>query len=595
VNGRRRIVLAVAVGALGIALLAGAGTAARSAGPVTLTVGLDEDIDTFNPANGALVADYDVWNLQYATVTRKAATDFHTIPGLASSWKSSNHGRTWTYTLRSGLQWSDGVPLTAADVAYTINRARKEQWLNYTAFVANLIATAKDPRTLVVRSTVPDPRLPGLGDTYIVPKHVYEKIAKKDLTKYQARDGVGSGPFTLEKYVKGQYWQMKANPTYWQGKPKIDRIIFKPFTNLDSMVFALKKGDIDVAHNVPAVSFNALGKTKGIVAIQGFQGGFDELALNAGAGFGKPHPALLDLRVRQAIAMAIDKKALISRVYGGLGQPGGAMSPSADPAWTPTIPASQRYDFDLKKANALLDAAGYKDTNGDGIREMPGGGKPLVLRYLGRSVSGYAKPLAQFVTGWLKEIGIGTKVSFLGDSQLTVAVGKGQYEIEAWGWTPFVDPDPQLSYFQCNQVSKDPKDPTNYYNDASWCDKGYDKLYAKQRVELNHAKRLAIVHQMLTRFYRSAAYVVLDYSADLQAYRTDRLTGWLRQPANSGPVIFTNTSPTYFNLRPISTAQASFVPPVSGRIGGVLLLVSLPLFAVLWRERRTRGRMGVPR
>src|SRR5438034_2831547 len=183
-------VLAASIGAVGLALLASAGTAARQA-TVTLTVGNTQDVDTLNPAQGALVIDYEAWNMEYATLTRKAASDFHTIPGLAQSWKSSNGGKTWTYRMRPNLKWSDGVSLTSADVAYTINRARREGWLNYTAFVGNLTAKAPNPRTIVVTSSVPDPRLPGLGDTYIVPKHVYEKISAKNLTKYAAQDGVG--------------------------------------------------------------------------------------------------------------------------------------------------------------------------------------------------------------------------------------------------------------------------------------------------------------------------------------------------------------------------------------------------------------------
>ena len=195
--------LAVTIGAAVLALLAGAGSAAKQA-TVTLTVGNTQDVDTLNPAVGALVIDYEAWNMEYATLTRKAASDFHTIPGLAMSWKGSNGGKTWTYKLRPNLKWSDGVPLTSADVAYTVNRAHKEAWLNYSAFVGNITATAPDPRTVVLKSSVPDPRLPGLGDTYIVPKHIYEKISAKDLTKYPAQDGVGSGPFILDKYVKGQ-------------------------------------------------------------------------------------------------------------------------------------------------------------------------------------------------------------------------------------------------------------------------------------------------------------------------------------------------------------------------------------------------------
>jgi peptide/nickel transport system substrate-binding protein len=558
VDMSRRIVLAASMAAVALVLVAGAGTAANKA-TLTLTVGNTQDVDTLNPAQGALVIDYEVWNMQYATLTRKAAGDFHTIPGLATSWKSSNGGKTWTYKLRPNLRWSDGVPLTSEDVAYTINRARKEAWLNYTAFIGNLTAKAPNPRTVVVTSSEPDPRLPGLGDTYIVPKHLWDKVSAKNLTKYPAQQGVGSGPFTLEKYVKGQYVRMKANPRYWGGKPALDEVVFRYFSNADAMVFALKKGEIDAADAVPAAAFKDLEKTKGIVALQGQQGSFDELALNGYTGkparnakkFSSPNPALKDLRFRQAIAYAIDKKALVSRAYGGIGIPADALSPSASPEWLPKLPASQRYDFDLDKAKKLLDSAGYKDTNGNGIRNLPGGGKDIVLRYLLRSESVYSKPIAQFVTSWLKDIGIGTKTSVYNDSQLTVQIGKGAYDLFVWGWTPFVDPDPELSYFTCSQVAHDASDFTNYYNDSSYCDPVYDKLYAKQRVELNHAKRVRIVHQMLTRFYRSATYDALEYSPELQAYRTDRFAGWLRQPAKIGPVLFTNTSPTYANLRPI--------------------------------------------
>jgi len=553
-----RFVLAASLGAIGIALLAGAGSAAQQA-TVTFTVGDTQDVDTLNPAVGALVVDYDVWNMHYPTLTRKAASDFHTIPGLATSWKGSNGGKTWTYKLRPHLRWSDGVPLTSADIVYTINRARKEGWLNYTAFIGNITASAPNARTVVLKTSVSDPRLPGLGDTFIVPKHIYAKISAKNLTKYPATDGVGAGPYTIDKFVKGQYVRLKANPNYWGGKPKVDQVVLRIFSNGDSMVFALKKGEIDAANDIPAADFKGLESSKGMVAVQGQQGSFDELALNGYNGkpsrntkkFSSPNPALKDLRFRQAIAHAIDKEALVSRAYQGIGIPADAMSPGASPEWRPKIPKSLLYDFDLNEAKKILDSAGYKDTNDNGIRNLPHGGADIVLRYLVDSESSYARPISQFVTSWLKDIGIGTKTSTFNESQLTVQIGKGAYDLFTWGWTPFVDPDPELSYFTCSQVAHDASDFTNYYNDSSYCDPGYDKLYAQQRVELNHAKRVAIVHKMLTRFYRSAVYDVLEYSPELQAYRTDRFTGWIRQPAKIGPVLFTNTSPTYANLKPI--------------------------------------------
>ena len=82
-----------------------------------------------------------------------------------------------------------------------------------------------------------------------------------------------------------------------------------------------------------------------------------------------------------------------------------------------------------------------------------------------------------------------------------------------WGWTPFVDPDPMLSYFTCDQVSSDPDDPSNYYNDANFCDPEYDKLYKQQKAELDPDKRMEIVHEMLTRFYSQAVYLPLYYQA----------------------------------------------------------------------------------
>jgi peptide/nickel transport system substrate-binding protein len=108
-----------------------------------------------------------------------------------------------------------------------------------------------------------------------------------------------------------------------------------------------------------------------------------------------------------------------------------------------------------------------------------------------------------------------------------------------------------LSYFQCSQVSVDASDFSNYYNDTGICDPAYDAMYTQQNTELDPEQRQSIVHDMLTRFYKGAGYIVLATSPDLQAYRTDRFEGWVRQPAEIGPVLFSNSSPSYWNLTPI--------------------------------------------
>src|SRR4051794_3120083 len=568
-------------GAAAIAAIAVTAASGQESGkPLTLTVGLQQDLDSANPTVGVTVAAYEFWNLQYATLTDKASKDFAAIPGLAASWKGSPDKKTWTYKLRPNLKWSDGRPLTSDDVAYTINRARREEWLNYSQTVANVTATTPDPQTVVLKSSVADPKVPVM-DVYILPKHIWSKYDKSAIGKYAAKDGVGSGPYTLDRLQKGQFWTLKANPSYWKGKPRVDRIVFKKFNNGDAMVSALRRGQLDAVQDVPSGAFLRLQKQEGIATIQGQQGSFNELGLNGGAGLKKPHPALLDHRVREAIARAIDKKTIVSRVMRGLAKPADTISPSASPAWMPTLAANQRFDFDLDRAKQILDQAGYKDTNGDGIREMPGGGRPLRLRYAVRQESNIAQPIAEFVSGWLKDIGIATTQKTYSDSQLTEVIGKGDYDLSVWGWTPFVDPDPMLSYFTCAQVSQDPKNPTNYYNDASWCDKTYSAMYKQQNTELDPAKRKAIVQQMLTRFYESATYVPLDYEPDLQAYRTDKYTGWIRQPAETGPVLFNNSSQTYANLKPVAASAASSGGGGGGGGSGAIIAIAVAAVVVV--------------
>jgi peptide/nickel transport system substrate-binding protein len=576
---RRTLAALLVATAAAAAVVVATASGQESGKPLTLSVGLQQDLDSANPTVGVTVAAYELWNLQYATLTDKASKDFAPIPGLAASWTASTDKRTWTYKLRPNLKWSDGRPLTSDDVAYTINRARREEWLNYSQTVANVVATAPDPQTVVLKSAVVDPKLPVM-DVYILPKHIWSKYDKSAIGKYAAKDGVGSGPYTLDRVQKGQFWTLKANPNYWKGKPRIDRVVFRKLNNGDAMVSALRRGELDAIEDVPPGAFLQLQKERGIATVKGQQGSFDELGMNGGAGLKKPHAALLDHRVREAIARAIDKKTIVSRVLRGLATPADTISPSANPAWMPKLTPDQRFDFDLNRAKQILDDAGYKDTNGDGVREMPGGGRPLRLRYALRQESNRDGPIAEFITGWLKDIGIATTQKTYSDSQLTEVIGKGDYDLFVWGWTPFVDPDPMMSYFTCGQVSQDPKNPTNYYNDASWCDKTYSAQYKQQNTELDPAKRRAIVQSMLTRFYQSAVYVPLDYGADLQAYRTDRFTGWIRQPAESGPVLFNNSSQTYANLRPVSATSKAGSGSGSGG-GGSGAVIAIVVAAVV--------------
>ena len=588
------VAVAAVLAAVSLALVASA--SAQEDERVVLTVGVTNNVGSFNPLVGVEVPDYEVWNLQYATLTDKAAEDFETIPGLAESWETSDDGLTVTYTLREGLLWSDGEPLTADDIAFTVNRAREDEWLNHHSTVQNLTANVVDERTVEIVSSVPDPKLPTM-DVYILPEHVWGPLDEDEITEYRALDGVGSGPFTLDEFQRGQFWRLVANENFWGGRPEVDEVVFRLFNNPDAMVAALQRGEVDAIHDVPSNAIAGLESTEGIVVVDGQQGGFDEISVNGGRpesarveGIGNGHPALSDLEFRKAIAHAIDKQTIIDRVLVGRGTPGTTMSPSPDRAWIPEIPEEEQFTFDLERAKEILDAAGYEDTNGNGIRELPDGGGDIELLYAVRTESQVAAPVAEFVSGWLEEIGIGTNLRPMDDNTLIEVIGKGDYDLFHWGWTPFVDPDPMLSYFKCDQLSSDPDDPTNYYNDASWCDPEYDAEYEAQNTELDREAREEIVHRMLRRMYDAAVYNVLYYEGDQQAYRTDRFEGWVHQPADIGPVLFSNSSPSYVNLTQVGDGGGDD----DGGLGGVeigalvaLALVLAGILAFVLQRRRT--------
>jgi peptide/nickel transport system substrate-binding protein len=141
------------------------------------------------------------------------------------------------------------------------------------------------------------------------------------------------------------------------------------------------------------------------------------------------------------------------------------------------------------------------------------------------------------------EIGIGVTLESYDQDALFQVIIDGTYDTFYWGWVPFVDPDPMLSYFTAAEIGN--------FNDANWSDPRYDELYAEQNQELDPDRRVEIVHEMLTLFHDAAVYIPMYLGPDLQAYRTDTFEGWVKQPADIGPIMFSNSSPSYALLTPI--------------------------------------------
>lgn len=551
---RRRIGAGLATAAV---LLAGvvAAPQAQAQDEVTMIIGLTQPWETLNPVIGFAVSEYEIWNVQYTGLVSRSADDYSPEPGLAESWVENEPGVSYTYTLREGLLWSDGTPLTAEDIAWNVNTSRDQEWANYISSVVNMTAEVVDERTVTITSSVPDPKLPML-EIYVLPKHIWEEQATPDtIETYDGLDGVGSGPFVIDDYRSEESLTMVANENYYGGRPAIDRVIFRYFSNADAMVAAIERGEIDAAAGVPAASMAQLDENPDIDVVAGQQGGFDEIAFNLGAVEGQPHPAILDLTFRQALNHAIDKAGATEDLWFGYAEPATTISVGADPQWIPEIPEDEQYLYDPDLANQILDDAGYLDTNDDGFREMPGGGDNIVLRHAINTDTDLGQAVGELFSGWMRVIGIDVQLDSYDQDTLFGVIVDGTYDSFYWGWVPFVDPNPMLSYFTTDELGN--------FNDANWSNPEFDALYLEQQQEVDDARRLEIVHQMVRLLYDNAGYVALWYTPDLQAYRTDEFEGYVNQPAEIGPVLFSQSSPSYATLRPIGAEAPTPTEPTA--------------------------------
>ena len=390
---------------------------ASSTGKVVFTVGMTQDIDSANPFTGIAYNAYEIFQMEYPTLTEYDAGDFHPVPGIAESWKESADHTTWTYKIRSGLTWSDGVPMTAKDAAYTFNRVINGQYerTNYGSYVDNITkATAPDDTTLVLTVKKPSPIMEKLY-VYILPEHIWKSIDEKAVKSYPnegtpASPTVGSGPFTMVERKVGQFIRMQANPSFYRGKPAVDEVVFKIYKNQDALGQALKKGEIDFADSLESNVFKSLQNQPGITTLSATYSGFNELAFNTGAALadgtpiGDGNPLLKDKALRQALGWAIDKQAMVDKILGGGGTPGSTIIPSmyASLHLDPANPVS----YDPEKAKSLLDAAGYK-VGSDGIR-VDSKGNRLSFRLFGRTDSSgnNSQKAVQFLKGYLNAVGV---------------------------------------------------------------------------------------------------------------------------------------------------------------------------------------------
>ena len=602
-GARFAVVALVAVLAAGLfwglaTAVASSDSPSPASGKTILRLGWTVDPDSLNPFVGFLSSSYEVWALNYDILVGMRSTDLSRpqgldqATGLAYKWSHSPDGLVWTFKVRDDVKWQDGVRFTAADVAFTYNYIIKGDMGNFTSYTQFIDhVTAPDPTTVKIFCTRPKANMLSLWIP-ILPEHIWSKIPYKAAgASFQNPPPIiGTGPFQVVERKKDEYVRLVANKEYWRGAPKIDEIIFEIYTNQDTMTMDLKSGDIDVAFGVPVAQFNALKSEPGITTRAADQKYLVELAFNSYASpDSQGNPVLRDPRFRQAVSWAVDKQKIVATCMGGYADVGQSiLVPSTIDAWTPT--GDEAFGYDPKKAEQLLDAAGYRDTDGDGIREDHDG-KPIRLRLWTREESPEQQRAGQLIAGALKSIGIGITLQVMNDASISDGIWtyRGDtyapdYDLFIWGWSGNIDPDYMLADFVTSQIEM--------WNDCCWSNKQYDALYQAQASEMDAARRKAEVTRMQQIFYEAAPYAVLYYPRELIAYDTARWEGWVPYPDANGLVVLSGDNiDTYLKVHPRAAATQTSGGSAATRwivLAAVVAVIVVVVALLLVRRGRAR-------
>jgi peptide/nickel transport system substrate-binding protein len=296
-------------------------------------------------------------------------------PMLAESWSTPDNGKTFEFKLRRGVKWHDGTPFTAKDVVFSLNLYANAKvaspWAvkvsavdGYDAYRAGTADALKGVRALddhTVRIELANAQ-PAWVELQliaisVVPEHILGKVGPEAIRGHAYwTNRVGTGPFVWRQYQSDRFVEVARNADYFMGAPKLDRIIYQIYKDVPSIVTALETQEVDAMSyeggGIPVSELARLQKLSHLSVLPSFNAG-----LPTYLQFNLANPRLADVRVRQAMLHAIDRKAIIETVKGGTGELSNTLFPQA---WARPQSGLEPYDFNPGKARDLLRAAGWQ-------------------------------------------------------------------------------------------------------------------------------------------------------------------------------------------------------------------------------------------
>lgn len=435
------------------------------------------------------------------------------IPWLAESWEISPDGKEYTFHLRKGVMWQDGVPFTASDVKFTFDYEKTHVPVYGGAMERNIVEDVVVIDDNTVKFVLKQPISTFLYKLYnfkIIPEHIYSGI--DDPMSFYAPEAVtGTGPYTLAGYNREQgSYQFVANENFWGPGPAIKTVEFVPVSEEQ---IAFEQGDVDFTTVTPDTLDRYTADSNIMIARQPAFFGY-ELYFNMAR-----RPELGDGAVRQAFAYAIDREELVEKIARGAGKPGMMGGLPEDHVW---YNADQPlYSHDVAEADRLLDQARWKDTDGDGIRDRDGTKLSYTLIVGSEEIR-----IGELVKERLKEAGIGIQVKALESMSRDANLESGDFEliINGYGGLGY-DADYLRTKYCGDGFGLSGKEVTRpvygYQNDS------LDALAAREILEQDEEKREQIVYEMQDLLAEEVPTVPLFYTTSYDAWRIPAYNGWM--------------------------------------------------------------------
>jgi peptide/nickel transport system substrate-binding protein len=516
---------------------------AKAGGSGILRIGTTSYVDSFNPWNyiegqglNAMIMVYPL----LLQVDYTKAKGYYIVGDWARSWKSSKGGKTWTFKLRPNGRWSDGRPMTAADAAWTINTTIKyadgATAVQATALNNARRATAPNPTTLVIQYSAPVANALWLiAGMPILPRHVWEPLEKKEkggraLKTYRPEGKlpmVTGGAYSIKDYEKKGTTVFIPDANFYGPKSNADAVALTYFTNSDSMIAELRQGNLDWIDQVPFNAVKAVKRSKGVKVNQWPGGEITNITWNSNPRKPK-NRELLDPRVKKALSMCVNRDKMIEVVFGGYATKVESLVGHISPLENPNLGPLK---YDCGAANRALDRLGYR-RGADGVRIAPAtSGKYAQeahpMRYeiiIPTSLDFNGPRMFEIVKEGFAKLGVPVKLKVGGDSTATYAletdakcdaaksIGYSKFDIAMWDWIAGPEPDFQLSVVTKAQWCS--------WSDTGWDNPAYDRLYEKQAVTVDPAKRKAIIYKMQKMVWDAFVYTQLTNHVALDATST---------------------------------------------------------------------------